>query len=284
MRDYKWEAGNFLKWDVDLLPVGDDLPEELKRSILGSRRRILFTEGDETSPDALYQVLFPKVSVVSKGGNRQVIEAVRGLKNSPALNWIEPLGLIDRDYRNEEQIKKLEADNIYALSAYSVEALYYGTHGLSIVAGSALKKGASLEVVVSGIVDSAIASLQKQTGLIEKLAAGRCYHVMRQSYLEILPKPEQLSEMSEKISLELHNPITKEIAFLKELVEQKKWDAITQRYRIKGTPVINAIIQELEFESPSAYEARMREVVATAVPLQEKLKSLLSPLSGRLAI
>ncbi len=55
-------------WTVDLVPPGAAIGEDLKRDVLGARRRMLFVEGTTRSLDApLYNLLFPQVSVDSEG-------------------------------------------------------------------------------------------------------------------------------------------------------------------------------------------------------------------------
>ena len=66
-----------------MLEPGSDLPDDLRQAILGSRRRILFVEGEHKSLDwPIYGVLFEEVSVVPKGGCGEVIKAVNGLRGS----------------------------------------------------------------------------------------------------------------------------------------------------------------------------------------------------------
>ncbi|MEM7279823.1 MAG: AAA family ATPase, partial [Pseudomonadota bacterium] len=110
-------------WDLDQLEPGGDLPDELRRDVLGARRRILFVEGTETSLDrSLYAVLFPNTSVVPKGTAADVIAATKALRNN-VPHWLDAHGLIDRDERNEREVEALRAENIHVLRLNAVEAL-----------------------------------------------------------------------------------------------------------------------------------------------------------------
>ena len=62
-------------WDVDLVPPENEIDDDLKKDILGARRKILFIEGTERSLDKpLYSLVFLNVSVVVKcGKDGQVI-------------------------------------------------------------------------------------------------------------------------------------------------------------------------------------------------------------------
>ena len=81
LRSCAWEENRPKAWDVELLEPNEGLPDELKFAILGARKRILFVEGVKGSLDfSLYSVLFSNLSVVPKGGCRDVMEAVKGLQ------------------------------------------------------------------------------------------------------------------------------------------------------------------------------------------------------------
>ena len=68
VRSCKWNGDKPIAWDIQVLEKNVDLPEDLKRAILGSRKRILFVEGDSHSLDLpLYNALFPNLSVAPKG-------------------------------------------------------------------------------------------------------------------------------------------------------------------------------------------------------------------------
>ena len=46
VRSCVWENNRAWAWDIDLLEPNAQLPEELRLAILGSRRKVLFFEGD----------------------------------------------------------------------------------------------------------------------------------------------------------------------------------------------------------------------------------------------
>ena len=51
VRSCVWNGSQASGWDANLLKQDTDLPEDLKRAILGSRRKILFVEGEAQSLD-----------------------------------------------------------------------------------------------------------------------------------------------------------------------------------------------------------------------------------------
>ncbi|WP_265502885.1 AAA family ATPase [Paracoccus beibuensis] len=113
-------------WDFDLLNAGEDVPELVRRDILGARRRILFVEGTDASLDGgLYATLLPGVSVASKGSSRDVIASTKGMLGASGLHHIEVSGLIDHDGRDDDNRDEHVKDRVHVLGLNAVEALYY---------------------------------------------------------------------------------------------------------------------------------------------------------------
>lgn len=102
-----------------------DLPEDLLFNILGSRKNVLFVEGDSSSYDTqLYSVLYPNHHVVACGGCSQVIARTKAFRNCQSLHGCDVYGIIDRDYRCEYEIDKYKEENIYTLEVAEVENLF----------------------------------------------------------------------------------------------------------------------------------------------------------------
>ena len=113
-------------WPYSIFRSNSGIDEQLKREILGARRRILFVEGTDSSLDSpLYRLLFPDVSVIAKGTCRSVEDAVTSLRGAEGLHWIRALGLIDNDRRSPSELDRLNEKGIHASEHYAVESVYY---------------------------------------------------------------------------------------------------------------------------------------------------------------
>ena len=112
------------KWKIE--KIGDErIPEELVLEILGSRRNVLFVEGEKNSLDyQLYSQVYPDYLVIPCGGCSQVIERTKAFRKSKILHEYQVYGLIDRDYRTESEIIALKADDIFVLDVAEVENLF----------------------------------------------------------------------------------------------------------------------------------------------------------------
>lgn len=98
VRSCVYQGSTPVHWDCDLAMSGLDVDEELKKDIFGSRRKLLFVEGQATSLDRpLYSIIFPQVSVNSRGSCKEVENAVRGVAGAQELTWIHAVGLVDND-------------------------------------------------------------------------------------------------------------------------------------------------------------------------------------------
>lgn len=111
-----------------------DLPEELLLNLLGNRKSVLFVEGTADSYDTkLYSEIYKNYYVVPCGSCSRVIAQTKAMKANPQLHHLKCYGIIDRDYRSEYEIEKLEADGIYTLKVAEVENLFLVEELLNVV-------------------------------------------------------------------------------------------------------------------------------------------------------
>lgn len=114
-------------WDVSEIP-DSELDEQTITLILGSRKPILFVEGDKTSLDMeTYRLCYPEWTVIPKGSCKDVIQAVSSLRklneDMPILN-IKCAGIVDRDTRDSSQIQELEGQCIKVLPCSEIENIF----------------------------------------------------------------------------------------------------------------------------------------------------------------
>ena len=101
------------------------LPESLLLNILGSRKNILFVEGENDSYDTqLYSLLYPRYHVIACGSCSQVIARTKAFNAGSSLHHCKVYGIIDRDFRSEYEIKKYETENIFVIDVAEVENLF----------------------------------------------------------------------------------------------------------------------------------------------------------------
>ncbi len=111
-------------WVWEEVPQGPALPDALLFQVLGSRRPLLFVEGDETSYDsAVYVALYPNEMVVPRQSCEKVVEATKSMRGLSALHNLKIRGLVDRDRRSDEEVAALRADGVLVADVAEVENL-----------------------------------------------------------------------------------------------------------------------------------------------------------------
>lgn len=121
-------------WDWEELQEDSNLPGDLLIEVLGSRKPVVFVEGDNGSHDvALYRAILPSFLVIPRGSCSQVILSVKALKANTQLHHLQVYGIIDRDRRVPVEIQKLEDDSIFVLAVAEVENLFCVKEILQIV-------------------------------------------------------------------------------------------------------------------------------------------------------
>jgi hypothetical protein len=111
-------------WEIAELPKDTGLPDHLVAEIVGSRKPILFVEGERGSLDVtFYRHQYAGFTVVPIGACDAVIHSVSTYKNSGELHWLEARGLIDADHRSAESIAELQTKRVHVLPVAEVENL-----------------------------------------------------------------------------------------------------------------------------------------------------------------
>lgn len=112
-------------WDWKEIDPNEVIPENLFLEILGSRKSILFVEGNKGSLDIqIYQEYYENFTVIPCGSCEKVIEAVKGLKTHSDLHDKKVYGLIDKDFRTVEQLSILNDAGVFCSTLNEIENLF----------------------------------------------------------------------------------------------------------------------------------------------------------------
>ena len=287
LRSCMWSGDQCVAWDADLLKPNTQLPDELKRAILGSRKRILFVEGNSNSLDLqLYEDLFPNITVIPKGNCEDVIKAVLELRKSQEFHHVEAFGLIDRDNRKKEQIDKLAESGIFALEAYSVEALYYYSE---VIAAVARRHAESWGVddpneVIGSFQEKAIEALKdpkKSPKLAERMAARRCERQVQALFRPQIPKWQSIMDnptQSIYVSINPH-PYPKELKYFNTLVDNGELDSLIARYPLRDSQVFETIVKTIRCPDQKLYQDLVVKLVREDENAAQCIKKRIGQLS-----
>ena len=283
VRSCQWAADRANAWDAKLIDKKANLPEDVKRAILGSRGRILFVEGQPQSLDVqLYSTLFPDISVVPVGGCDDVIKAVEGMRNSSSLHDVEAFGLIDGDNRNSTEASRLTEKGIYSLNAYSVESIYYCSDAMNAVAQrQAESLGRDADQMVEDAKSKALDELG-QGDLAERMAARLCERKVREELQSQMPDWKNISSNpSHTITLNTGKWHQEGISCFENLLADKDLEKIIARYPVRESGILGSIASAFELNRKN-YQDTLIGRVRTDADLVVKLKQLIQPLADAL--
>ena len=284
LRACEWNGSECIGWDAEVLEPNLQLPEELKREILGCRKRILFVEGDaDSSLDLpLYRILFPNISIVPRGSCGEVEKTVLELMDFQEIHDVEAFGLIDRDDRSCEDIDELAKKGVFALEVYSVEALYYCSDAIAAVAHQqANSLGVDVNELLESVKQNVFEMLKTRENIAKEMAARRCIRQIRKTIFSAMPDWESVignpnQAFSVPIDPQLYD---NELELFKKLVDEEKLDQLIARYRLHKSPILNKIATALRCRSREDYESMVLVQIQRNSELVEKLKERISELS-----
>lgn len=261
IRNCKYTGSSIAAWDADVVSSGDEIGGDLRKDILGARRKILFVEGTERSLDKpLYSLVFPGVSVVSKASCRDVEHAVFGIREAADLHWVSAFGIVDSDRRVQADLDRLKAKGVYAVSAFSVESIYYHPEIQAAVA----KRHAS---VIGGdyserLASAKVAAIAAIVPHLQRLSERTAEREVREQLLSRLPQRKDILAANPiQIEIDVASIVKSESERLQTACDTGDLAAIIAQYPVRETPALNKIANELGFKNREQYEGAVRKLM-----------------------
>ena len=111
-------------WDYELLNEELPIPEQLYLEVLGSRKPVIFIEGDNSSIDyQLYEQVYSDNTLKPLGSCDKVIQTVKSFNEQNGFHHIDSNGIIDRDRRKNDDIIRLNSKQVWVLDVAEAENL-----------------------------------------------------------------------------------------------------------------------------------------------------------------
>lgn len=282
VRGCTWNGANVEKWDLQVLEDVSAIDEEVRTDLLGGREKMLFVEGEDDKLDQpFYAVLFPDVSVRCRTNCVGVQRAVDGLRSTESLHRAFGCGLVDGDGMSESASQQLRERNIFPLSVYSVESLYYCDPMLRAVAKRQAETfKLDVDAMVSEAVGAALATLDASQ--MQNLASKKAARSVREQAISALPKPADLPGLGETVSIELESPFPGELERLKGWVADGRLFDVIAHYPVRQTHILRSLASSLRFRHRSEYETAALTRLEADKDLQNTLRGLLVPLATAL--
>ncbi|MDO4761515.1 MAG: AAA family ATPase [Corynebacterium sp.] len=187
-------------WDIEAIDTEIDLNEEILTLILGSRKPVLFTEGNKSSYDLkVYQACYPNWTVVDQGTAADVIHAVKTLKKHQSFTRITCAGIIDRDYRTDKEIDYLKKKNIFTLPVSEIENVFLMPNVWRAVAELHNFTGTLLEDNLSQLTEKICSQIDHEAK-IQQFAIKYCEQRLDKELKNVIPsKTKSITELESKI-------------------------------------------------------------------------------------
>ncbi len=142
-------------WDIKMQNSFDNIPIDIIISIIGTKKDILFVESQENKIDyKFYTTLFPQYKIIAVNSCENVIENCRSVNQNKIFNR-KAIGIIDNDYREEQEINKLEKKSIYVLKYNEIENLLMAEPILEYIYKKVLNREDKLEETKKEIIKMA---------------------------------------------------------------------------------------------------------------------------------
>lgn len=254
VRGCNFTGRNCQSWEADLLDVGTEVDDILKRDLLGARRKIVFVEGNQTSLDKkLYERLLPGVSVLPKGGCSDVEQAVKGGKDTENFNWLQVAGIVDADGFDDAAVAAKRAICVYALPFEAVEAIYYHPTVISAVAVAQCEvSGDNAAAMSHTALSNAVSKIRDHTERLSKKAAKKR---VRRAAMSAIPNDDILLTQT-GLQATFDGPAihTYKKTELDAAVTANDWAAVIKVCPIKKTEALDAVSIALGFRTRTDYE------------------------------
>jgi len=230
LKDYDGES-----WDWYEVPEEEELPEDIYLKILGSRKPVLFSEGEKGSLDEeLYKLAYPDFFVVPLGPCGKVIEAVKSFKSLSNLHNVQAVGIVDRNHRTVPEVESLQQRGIHVLDVAEVENLFLLEPVLQQVAAQhCVPNSGALIKRVKGFVLEGFEG-QKERHALQVLAHEISRHLNRYSGRALSFEKMKESYESHTNSLDLRALFEEAKGQAEQLIKARDYEGILLHFKHKG--------------------------------------------------
>lgn len=112
------------EFDLKLLEKENYFPISLLTELIGSRKPILFCEGDYNSLDyQIFSKIFLEYNIKPVGGHQNVINYTKGYNQISEIHENRAIGIIDSDFIEDSEIEKYEKFKVFTLPFNEIEML-----------------------------------------------------------------------------------------------------------------------------------------------------------------
>lgn len=163
-------------WDYSIMK-GLLLSDEMMVELSGSRKPVLFIEGDDRhSIDMkLYSLVFNDRVVKPLGSCNKVIESVRTFNDLNSMHQIQSIGIVDRDRRTDSEVEYLRGKQILVPDVAEVENIFLLPEVVKIMAK---RRGKEPQVILARVQKFIVRNFR---GHVDEQALQHTRHVIKRT-------------------------------------------------------------------------------------------------------
>ena len=219
------------KWNVE--EIQDNvIPEELLLKLLGSRKKILFCEGKRNSLDSkIFDLLFEDYTITPVETCKDVMNFTRAFNKIP--NTIaKAYGIIDRDFRSEDQLEKLQKQNVFSYDVAEIENLFLLP---DVIAGFAKYKQeqCDIEEIKTRIL---IKFEQDKQTQVSQYVSSAINAYFKSSHISVGNKKEEVEENFKKFvsEVDINKLFIERESCINDVIANKEYERAIMLYNNKG--------------------------------------------------
>lgn len=242
------------RWTIEKVPEETGFDDEIVTLILGSRKPILFVEGDHGSLDtAIYRRCYPEWTVIPRSSCLEVIHSVVTMRNNADLTRITCSGIVDADDYDDEDKNYLAERGIEVLPVSEIENMIALPDVSRAIAEAEGYQGTELEKVLAHLSDAIFETINSSEK-IEKVVVRYC-----RRRVDRMLKKVDLSEAGTIDDLEEEYRSRTEILNIRSIAKQ-------------ATEQINQAIAERDLPKLLSYYDNKEVIVLVARKLKKQKK------------
>lgn len=257
------------KWEVVSIDE-NEIPQALLMEILGSRKDILFCEGDKSNSldKKIYEIIFPNFTIIPVHTCKDVIAYTKTF-NKIQNRVSKAFGIVDRDFRGNNQINQLKKEGIISPDVAEIENLFLSENFIREFAKHK-KENINMEDIKNDIIIQLQNNLELQISLY--VSSKINFYFSEENISKGKNKKEieeHLTSFTSKIKIEeWYNNRKKE---LEDLIEKKDYEQIIKVYNNKG---LHAIIEKVFKYKSNSYREKALDFLAENTDAQNIFRNL----------
>lgn len=259
--------GEFELTSLDTNGIGID--NKLLIELVGSRKPILFCEGETSSLDyQLFNILYSDRYLIKPiKGHRDVVEAVKAVKKLGTVGS-SVVGLIDRDFYSQDILDNYKEIGVYHLPVNEVEMLLMKEPIVEKVLSEAVK-GATFKDVKNEVRQSISNKKERQAAAYVKyVVEGEFFRVSNlTNRLDISDAHTTISSNLQK----MEQIFDERVSEIENLIDNDDYDRLISTCNLKGE-IVNGVMSKFENE----YAKRALLKIKNSPDLQDYLRDLIA--------